>query len=49
MPKPSGKAMISLKGNAKDLSDIYFRELVQLYSRDRRTRDIEEVPIAGYA
>lgn len=48
MPRPSGKATISLKGNAKNLPDIYFRELVQLYSRDCRTRGIEEVTIAGY-
>ena len=48
MPKPSGKATISLKENAKNLPDIYFRELVQLYSRDCRTRGIEEVTIAGY-
>ena len=48
MPRPSGKAAIRLKGNAKNLPDIYFRELVQLYSRDCRTRGIEEVTIAGY-
>lgn len=48
MPRPSGKATISLKGNAKNLPDIYFRELVQLYSRDCRTRGVEEVTIAGY-
>ena len=48
MPRPSGKATISLKGNAKNLPDIYFRELVQLYSRDCRTRGIEEITIAGY-
>ena len=48
MPRPSGKATISLKGNAKNLPDIYFRELVQLYSRDCRTRGIEEVTIARY-
>lgn len=48
MPRPGGKATISLKGNAKNLPDIYFRELVQLYSRDCRTRGIEEVTIAGY-
>ena len=48
MPRPSGKATISLKGNVKNLPDIYFRELVQLYSRDCRTRGIEEVTIAGY-
>lgn len=48
MPRPSGKAIISLKGNAKNLPDIYFRELVQLYSRDCRIRGIEEVTIAGY-
>lgn len=48
MPRPSGKATISLKGNAKNLPDVYFRELVQLYSRDCRIRGIEEVTIAGY-
>lgn len=48
MPRPSGKAIISLKGNSKNLPDIYFRELVQLYSRDCRIRGIEEVTIAGY-
>ena len=48
MPRPSGKATISLKGNAKNLPDIYFRELVQLYSRDCRARGIEEITIAGY-
>ena len=47
MPRPSGKATISLKGNAKNLPDVYFRELVQLYSRDCRIRGIEEVTIAG--
>ena len=41
MPRPSGKATISLKGNARNLPDIYFRELVQLYSRDCRTRGIQ--------
>lgn len=48
MPRPSGKTIISLKGNSKNLPDIYFRELVQLYSRDCRIRGIEEVTIAGY-
>ena len=33
MPRPSGKATISLKGNVKNLPDIYFRELVSLYLR----------------
>ena len=46
MPRPSGKATISLMGNAKNLPDIYFRELVQLYSRDCRIWPIRSVSMA---
>ena len=36
MPRPSGKATISLKGNAKNLPDIYFHEgAVKSYAQIR--------------
>ena len=42
MSRPGAKAAISLKENAKNLPDIYFRELAQRYSKDRSTRGLKK-------
>ena len=48
MPKMSGKATISMRGNSNNLPDLFFKELVQLYVKDCRRRGVEKVTTDGY-
>ena len=48
MPKMSGKATISMRGNSNNLPDLFFKKLVQLYVKDCRRRGVEKVTTDGY-
>ena len=48
MPKMSGKATISMRGNSNNLPDLFFKELVQLYVKDCHRRGVEKVTTDGY-